>query len=326
MAPTRRPFYLSVSKLAAAAGRNRWQSQEQVLADCYRKEFPTTTSRLNTRISDTPLVLAQEAITNALASKRCAEAEVEENAAKRYRIVNEVATETLETLRPALEVAKEEAQHSREAAVKVADGLRKESQALEKTAENFQAVATELQVATAREEAAKQHEAAVVTLAEDAVPSYVKQEVRSAVETRRGIRDEAGAIAVVPGFEPDGVMTYGSYDCGGYKFRFGGKCDGKETASGDLLEVKNRQRQYQGLPVYEEIQVLAYLYIFNRPRCLFREVLDGVAREDRVILRDDGKLGSLIDEGLVELMQKWDRMQTDEAYCSNVLMSNPAKF
>jgi hypothetical protein len=403
-----RPPYLDVSRLAAAAGRNRWNPQEQVLADCFRKDFPSEVSRLQGELSSTPLVLAREAVEAVAASERCEEATAEERTAKRARLVEELASSALEGLHPTMQAKINAVQRARQEAVETVAALKEDAllktaalaekemaaqrasldlHDLEELAANRLCEATaleasasgkshaellilqqeveeklheaaaaqrkalevgqanenalrakddaqaDLHVATAKlraaegeEKAAASREATITTLA-NAAPGFVRREVRSAVETRRGVRDEAAAIAAVPGFEPASrAMVYGNYSCGGYTFRLGGRCDGKQTASGDLLEVKNRQREYKGLPVYEEIQVLAYLLIHDRHRCVFREVLAGVAAEDRVVLRDDARLRGLVDEGLLKFMCKWERMRTDKAYCTDVLLRHPPRL
>ena len=411
MPPSKSVFYLSVSELAAAAGRNKWRSQEQVLADCYRKKFPVDASLLLERLSGTPLFLAREAVQDALASQRFAQAPTEENATKRLRMTEEVTSSALKSLCPTLDSAKKDVQRRREEAADIVEALRKSatergvelarreadevtalrqlrrleahtaeklselvaleanvaaasldksddyvrslecevdakkrealqleeqvsrsklehdeaSQTLRQTKEQLESAVSELRSVQEREREARQREKDVVALASEA-PSFVKKEIKSAVQTRVGISQEARVVRAVAGFEPaGGSMVYGSYTCGGYRFRFGGKCDGKETTTGDLLEVKIRQTHFRGLPEYEEIQVLAYLLIYDKERCFFREALQGEVREDRVVTRDDAKLRSLIDGGLLELMRKWEQMRSDEAYCLGVLGSHPAR-
>jgi len=404
-------FYLSVSEIAAAVGRNRYRPPEQVLADRYRKEFPEKNTLMMEILTGSPLVLAREAVKGALASQRFAQAKTEENAPKRARIAEEVVSSALEQLSCTLDSANQKALQESEEASKLVEELQKsvedrgaecakrkadevavreelrglearvedgssklafleaslaaardcsleeEAHSLEFDVAEKKRQALELKEHIARtklehadavqrlreaegrlefakaefgkgvdlEQRAKQREREVVALTR-AAPSFVKSEIKSAVQTHVGITQESAAVAAVTGFEPaDGPLVYGTYTCGKYRFRFGGKCDGRKTTTGELLEVKTRQNRFMGLPVYEEIQVLAYLFIYNQERCFFREVLQGETKEDRLVTRDDARLRSLIDEGLLELMRKWERMCSDETYCLDVLRSHPAK-
>ena len=337
MAQSLRPFYLNVSEVAAAAGRNPWCAPEKVLANYFQRRHPDLARRaLEVRSSVTIPLLVQEAVQASFASGQASALHEESAPGKRLRLLNATSTTILEKLQPLLDQDKkrlDEVFAAAEALVRQKEEELKEGAApnpdvaTERRGEDhsLRRVVGELQQAVARAESARE-EALRHAEAREAVQSVVRRELRSGVDTRRGIRDEAQAIGLVPGFEPSETtsMVYESYECReGQVFRFGGMCDGKNAASGDLLEVKNRQRSFKGLPVYEEIQVLAYLYVYKAERCYFREVLDGVAREDLLVARNDARLHELVDDGLQDFLRRWMRLQLEEAYRVEVLTEYP---
>lgn len=344
-----RPFYLNVSEVAAAAGRHPWCSPEKVLASYFHRNHPDLARRaLASRSSVSVPLLVQEAVQASFASGSAGALHEESAPEKRLRLLDVTSATIVEKLQPLLDqdkqrldeacAAAEALVRSKEEDVKAASRASPASPVTSSTTPNpdvaterrgeddsLQRVAGELQQAVARAESARE-EALRHAEAREAVPGAVRQALRSGVDTRRGIRDEPQAIGLLPGFEPSETtsMVYGTYEGReGQVFRFGGVCDGKHTASGGLLEVKNRQRSFKGLPVYEEIQVLAYLYIYKAEVCYFREVLDGVAREDLLVARDDARLHELVDDGLHDFLRLWTRLQLEEAYRVEVLTKYP---
>ena len=150
-------------------------------------------------------------------------------------------------------------------------------------------------------------------------------ELTSAVNTARGVRDEAAAVTAVPGFVPgDGRIKYKLFQVGQRLFKFGARVDGRCAATGQLLEVKNRQRGlFDRIPQYELVQVLVYLYVFEEPVCHFRQkYLDELA-PDQQVRRDDDWLRRLLDDGLEAFARQLDRMDADEAFRREVLREHP---
>lgn len=348
MAP--QPFYISVSKLAAAAGCHQYEPQEAVLAESFRKHFPLMTARLGAELREAPTTLVQEAVRAALASPRCADVHAEENAAKRARLTDGMAVEAFESLRPQLAAAQRAAEAASEAAASACAAraaevaglqaalVEKEAEArraseadrpraalaLRAASESLEVAAAELAESCRKKAAAERKEAQIAAQVEEA-PGLVRRGVASGVNTHRGSRDEPKVVAAAPSFEPgDGVMKYRRYVCGDHAFTLGGKYDGRRSDSGELVEAKARMRRFLGLPLYEEIQVLAYLYLFEAERCIHRESFAGEVR-DTLVTRNDARLGALVREGLEELMRKWAQMQSDEAYRLEVLANHQPK-
>jgi hypothetical protein len=386
-------LYLNASEVAVAAGLNRFEQREKVLAKAFRRERAPVAARLEARsvAPESAASLALRAVRGVVGSEALAAVRDEERPRARaegVRVLAERATTGLERCvleavglseaasvaaalvavaaekaaleaavtpppeaRAALERAAAKAEQlqavaaaaaAEKAAVAAAAGSTPPleaqaalAQASEK-AEALQAVATAAEaerVAAAAAAAEPLEVRAALALASArlerlqaaaAAAPLVEAGVRSEVQTARGVRDEPSAVAAVPGFEPDdGTMKYAEFEVAGRRLRFGGRCDGRHADSGDLLEVKNRQSRFRGLPQYEWVQVQVYMLLYDRPRCFFREQLDGRVHEDLVVERDTEALRALLEPTLAEFLALWDRMAADEVYCLGVLRDWP---
>ena len=194
-------------------------------------------------------------------------------------------------------------------------------------------------VAQAVEEAAA-GAASNLTAAEEApmLAARVAAEMLSAVQTARGVRDEAAGIAAVPGCVPgDGRIRYRVLRTPSrLQFKVGARIDGRCSATGQMLEVKTRQRGlFSTIPKYELIQVLTYLFVFDEQTCLFRQRYPGERAEgasstaalapDELVKRDDEELLRLVGAGLDTFAAKLVRLDEDESYRREVLVQHPRR-
>jgi hypothetical protein len=136
----------------------------------------------------------------------------------------------------------------------------------------------------------------------ESIAPLVKTEMytRHGTEQESGIREIANAIryktgekafrtssnfkrSAAPMLTVDGLDVY-----------VGGRHDG--MAGTQLVEIKTRQRKFLGTPVYELVQVHAYMFIYGTRNALFIESLNGDIREHTVEF-DDGLWGK-VREGI----------------------------
>jgi hypothetical protein len=85
--------------------------------------------------------------------------------------------------------------------------------------------------------------------------------------------DSVQAEILQPVVERNGEMRYGMVRISpSLRLKIGGRVDGYVEATRTVIEVKKRMnRLFRRVPVYEQIQVLAYLHLFDVDTCLFRE-------------------------------------------------------
>jgi hypothetical protein len=67
----------------------------------------------------------------------------------------------------------------------------------------------------------------------------------------------------------------------GLSVLIGGKHDGI-TNDGELIEVKTRQHWFLGVPIYEKVQLHAYMSIFDKKKATLVESFDGQQRTHEV--------------------------------------------
>ena len=80
----------------------------------------------------------------------------------------------------------------------------------------------------------------------------------------------------------------------GYKVYIGGKHDG-ENENGDFIEIKNRMNRFMDeIPLYELVQVHAYMFIHGKKKCLLIENFKGNTREHDIKF-DDVLWGKMIE-------------------------------
>jgi len=148
----------------------------------------------------------------------------------------------------------------------------------------------------------------------------------AAVNIARGIRDEAAGIAAVPGCIPgDGRMRYREFSVGVKTFKFGGKLDGRHAESGRMLEIKNRQnRLFYRAPIYERVQILVYLYIFQEDVCILRQRHAGQVVDEEIRWNED-EFRRLLEPGLLAFSEKLEEMDADASFRLDVLRNHPER-
>ena len=212
-------------------------------------------------------------------------------------------------------VAKEAEQRAEKVAMEAAIWKEKERARSAELA-TFAAASAAVALACAEELQAAEEKLAVVMMAG---PS-INAELLSAVNTTRGIRDEAAGIAAVPGSVPgDGRMHYREFSVGSTTFKFGGKIDARHAGTGKMLEVKNRQtRLFHRAPVYERVQILVYLYIFQEAICTLRQCHAGQVDEEEINWNED-EFRRLLEPGLSAFSEKLAEMDADASFRLGVL-------
>ena len=112
-------------------------------------------------------------------------------------------------------------------------------------------------------------------------------DLKTYVFTERG---KAGEKEVIDDFERTNNVVLSErnskffkkiFPCDGNVVTLGGRVDGL-SEDGRLVEVKNRQRHFfNQIPVYERIQVTAYMVLTERPQC---ELVERYAGQSRVTM------------------------------------------
>jgi multidrug efflux pump subunit AcrA (membrane-fusion protein) len=224
-----------------------------------------------------------------------------------------------------------------EAALKAATTLANEATTLQERAAEL---AGEADLAKAQDAARQAAEAAQVAREKEALAAeaqrvknqlreaqevgpHIAREVSRAVNTTRGICAEPAAVKAA-GFEPGSEkLSYVNFRAGEHSFRLGGKVDGR-LASGEILEVKQRQNRFLNVPIYERIQVQVYMMIFNQAQCTLREHFKSEFRE-HIVARDDAWFGDAVRCGLETYAVLWARMMKDVPFRVEVLRAHPER-
>lgn len=347
-APFRRSIYLNASDVAAAAGLNRYEPREGVLARRYRREFKLAAHEIDASVAREAPALAAASVRSSL--EALVPAIAEESPVKRARLTQEItATLTRKVYREQMRavglpenadiaeaIAEAAAQETTafaaaEAAERTATTLASEAADLqERSAEQADANLAKAQDAAkrsaevahaAREKAAEAQLVKNQLCEAQQVYPRIAKEVSREVNTARGICAEPAAVKAA-GFEPGGEkLSCVSFRVGERRFRFGGKVDGR-LASGEILEVKQRQRRFLNVPIYERIQVQVYMMIFDQAQCTLREHFTNEFRE-HVVARDEVWFGNIVRRGLETYAVLWDRMLEDVAFRVEVLRAHP---
>jgi hypothetical protein len=138
----------------------------------------------------------------------------------------------------------------------------------------------------------------VMALVPSDVPAQVAELARSAMSTAYGTRSENAARVTygtahaqtvtkddvyTESREPWFTLPMPGVATGSVEVFLGGMHDGI-TRRGDagepvIVEIKNRMRRFLGAPVYERIQVLAYMHIFGVRSAVLVESYKGALRE-----------------------------------------------
>jgi len=127
-----------------------------------------------------------------------------------------------------------------------------------------------------------------------------EQCVRSAMYTRSGTVHEADVrssfsqdrgveVTPVQGFRVASKPFYVTE--GGAQVFMGGRHDGVvvdgSSKESKIIEIKTRQRRFLGVPVYDRVQVHAYMHIYGVRRASLVESFDGEIQEHDVPFDDD---------------------------------------
>jgi len=156
--------------------------------------------------------------------------------------------------------------------------------------------------------------------------SQIAPTLVSMVQTSRGVRDEPAGIAALPGFvQGNKECRYRNFSIGAKQFRFGGIIDGRHAETGQMLEVKNRQnRLFDCVPLYEKIQVMVYLFLYQESSCILRQCYAGETKEDEV-LWNEASFRRFVEPGLLAFAEDLEKMDADAFFRLQVLSANPAK-
>ncbi len=99
----------------------------------------------------------------------------------------------------------------------------------------------------------------------------------------------------------------------GLSVRIIGKVDGIDVKTGDLVEVKHRQRCFfEPLPAYDVVQAQVYLWLTGAPRCRFVQVLDGERRTE-LLEPDPGFLARTVWPGVAGTLRRLRALTGGEA-------------
>lgn len=124
---------------------------------------------------------------------------------------------------------------------------------------------------------------------DNSVSKEVYDVVRSSLYTAQGIRDENTIRINVQAKNNISIKT----DCKfkvcktplctvhGVEVYIGGKHDGISSEQ-KIIEIKNRQKRFMGVPLYEKVQVHAYMYIYGCKSAVLVESYLGETREHDV--------------------------------------------
>lgn len=99
----------------------------------------------------------------------------------------------------------------------------------------------------------------------------------------------------------DGFETHHMFTIHDTDIRIGGRHDGL-TSDGRLVEIKNRMNRFLGVPLYELVQVHAYMVIFDTKRATHVENYKGETRETDVEF--DPLFWNKIESSLFELFNQ----------------------
>lgn len=145
---------------------------------------------------------------------------------------------------------------------------------------------------------------------ESPIPADVCSYVRSALFTRHGIEQEDAVrhraeelrrqtIQKAPNLFVVAPRPIATLDCGVEVF-VGGKNDGTFFGGGGVVEVKTRLRAFLGTPLYDLVQVHAYMSIAETRESVLIESLDGQQRHHDIAFDDD--LWVRVSEAVREFM------------------------
>ena len=141
------------------------------------------------------------------------------------------------------------------------------------------------------------------------ITTECKEAIRSSLYTAHGIKGEAGirdTISLHLGkIKTDARFMTSDLICrvGPYDVFLGGKHDGM-MEDGTLTEIKNRMNRFLGAPMYEKIQLHAYMRIFGTEKTLLVENYKGSIQEHPINF--DFTLWETVISNLVEFIDSLD--------------------
>lgn len=264
-----------VSELAAAVGRNRYQTPQETLAKIWKRVDPASFAKRKRRTA----VRTEGEVLRSLVVDGDLEAAVD------------VAKEATATMKVMSIMEKPLVQANEERVREVRSLLKKKDVASIAKALHVRTIST-----VARERQAKTVEKLLKKkqVSEEDIVKLIEQPkikdseeasrvIKGAVNKRRGTRNEDDGIC---GYEKSaGVKVHGKNDKF-YKANIGteenpcwigGRVDG--LLEDKVVEVKNRRnRFFNFLPAYERVQCVCYMYLVDRPACDLVQRFNGDVR------------------------------------------------
>ena len=300
-------LYINASEVAAAIGANRFKSREDVIQSVLERLNSSPNSETR-RMSELPVsALIREAAPVDLAKLEQQEALVNSMAAGLKMSRKTVDLECAKRERD-VTTAQELVVAKRANKAAVADHTHRSDAVVVKRAEvACAALASAIEALvepTVSVESVDVQEAQITRRMVATVPieqqAAVRQAVRTAVSTTRGIRGESAIInahqQTIGSAISDRNERVQYIVVGGV--RIGGKCDGIDRLNDTLIEAKHRRSRFLGVPKYEAIQCEVYMRMYKMKRCTLVEHFNGESRNHQMEQSD--KRWEWINQGLQE--------------------------
>lgn len=202
----------------------------------------------------------------------------------------------------------------------IAEGEQAHEEAEETHARILRAAADVATVTEGRDAAALQ------SALEERVAPDIREHVASEVYKKRGIDGERPSLDRIQEDTGSRVecrndrLYRKDIDVMGLPVRIVGKVDGIDADTGDLVEVKHRQRCFfEPLPTYDVVQAQVYMWLTGAQRCRFVQVLDGERRTE-ILDKDDAFLNDTVWPGVGAAMARLQRLlEADPAETGGLL-------
>lgn len=157
--------------------------------------------------------------------------------------------------------------------------------------------------------------AALQSALETRVAPDIREHVASEVYKKRGTEGEKPSLDRIQeetgrrvGCRNDRLYRKDLESIDALRVRIVGKVDGIDMDTGDLVEVKHRQRCFfEPLPTYDLVQAQVYMWLVGAQRCQFVQVLDG-ERRTQVLEKDDAYLHDTVWPGVGVAMARLRRL------------------
>ena len=176
-----------------------------------------------------------------------------------------------------------------------------------------------------------QHQAgAVLALRHDTLPEELRariaDEIRGQVSKQRGLHNEEKilnnyeAAREVKVVERNTKMV--KKDCGNYKLI--GRCDGYVAEKNRIVDSKDRTREWPTVPLYDEIQLRAYMRMYDAAESELIERFPNKTERHTLFTNDDDKwkhIHDLIERGVARL----NLALQDEGELKRIVFANTVK-